>query len=456
MSATKAPQASPPSQARATFASRFGTVTAMIGVAVGLGNLWRFPYMVGQFGGSAFVVVYLLAVLFIGVPGLMAEWMLGRHTQRGPVGAFERAGFPFGTLVGWFFFAVVIAATGYYTAVIGWTLVYAVDPFAAAVLPGWDASTVLPPATGFAPDSFLFGAACTAIVILACVAILLKGLRSGIESASRVITPMLFVGLLVVIARSLTLPDAFEGVHWFVLKFTPSDVTPTVMIAALGHAAFSLALGGTFMVVYGSYLDSHEDLGTNALVTALGDTAAGILAGLAIFPAVFAYGLEPSSGPDLLFVTLPEVFRAMPGGALFGFIFFAGLVGVAYLSAVAAFEVLVAGITDNTRLPRRKAVWLLAAVVFAFSLPPTVNLEVFVPWDLTFGSGMQLLGATLAVLTVGWSIHRSDAVRELAVGGDVRGAIWVHRWLRYAVPGALLLVATWWFLSDVLHVTDGS
>lgn len=456
MSVTEAPPASPPSQARATFASRFGAVMAMIGVAVGLGNLWRFPYMVGQFGGSAFVVFYLLAVLFIGVPALMAEWMLGRHTQRGPVGAFQRAGLPFGRFVGWFFFAVVIAATGYYTAVIGWTLAYAIDPFVAGVLPGWDASTVLPPATGFAADSFLLGAFFTAIVILACVAILLKGLRSGIESASRVITPMLFAALLVVIARSLTLPDAFEGVQWFVLKFTPSDVTPTVMIGALGQAAFSLALGGTFMVVYGSYLESHENLGTNAVITALGDTTAGILAGFAIFPAVFAYGLEPSSGPDLLFVTLPNVFRAMPGGAVFGFIFFAGLVGVAYLSAVAAFEVLVAGITDNTRLSRRNAVWLLALIVFAFSLPPTVNLEIFVPWDLTFGSGMQLLGATLTVLTVGWSIHRSNAIRDLAVRGDVRGAVWVHRWLRYVVPGALLVVATWWFVSDVLRVTDGS
>jgi NSS family neurotransmitter:Na+ symporter len=443
-----APGGAPVNPSRETFGSRFSTVMAMIGVAVGLGNLWRFPYMVGEFGGAAFVVLYLLAVVFFGVPALMAEWVLGRHTRRGPMGAFERAGVPFGRALGWLFFVVVIAATGYYASVIGWVLAYAVGQ----VVPAWDPSRVLPPATGFDPGAFLLGAGFTALVILACVGILLKGVKAGIEAASRIITPMLFVALLAVIVRSVTLPGSFEGISWFILKFDPSEITPVVMVAALGQAAFSLALGGTFMVVYGSYLSGGEGIPGSALLTAFGDTSAGLLAGLAIFPAVFAYGLEPGSGPDLLFVTLPQVFRAMPLGWLFGLLFFVGLLGVAYLSAVAAFEVLVAGLTDNTRLSRRTAVWLMALIVFGLSLPPTVNMGIFVPWDLTFGSGMQMLGALLTVLTVGWSIRRSKAIRELAIQGEAPIAIWLHRWMRFVVPAGFLIVAAWWLLSEVLRV----
>lgn len=448
--ATEVGRASSPSGPRATFTSRLSVVMTMIGVAVGLGNVWRFPYMVGEFGGAAFVLVYVFFVVFIGVPGLMAEWLLGRRTRRGPVGAFERAGLPLGKGVGWFFFFVVIAATAYYTAVIGWTLVYGIGQVAGLMLPDWDSANILPPATGFDLDSYLLGAGCTGLVILACVWVLLKGVKSGIESASRVITPILFIALLVVIGRSLTLPGAFEGVRWYILKFELGDVTPTVMVAALGQVTFSLALGGTFMVVYGSYLRAGEDLNKTALLTAFGDTTAGLLAGLAIFPAVFALGLEPSSGPDLLFVALPEIFQSIPSGWFFGLVFFVGLLGVAYLSAVAAFEVLVAGLTDNTRLSRSRAVWVTAFAVFCFSLPPVINMEIFVIWDLTFGSGMQTLGALLAVVTAGWLIRRSEAVKELAIGGEARGAIWLHRWMRYVVPGSLLILAIWWLSTELL------
>jgi NSS family neurotransmitter:Na+ symporter len=440
---------------RETFASRFGAIITMIGVALGLGNVWRFPYMVGRYGGAAFVLFYILVVLVIGVPGLMAEWALGRHTRRGTVGAFARAGLPAGKVVGWFFFVVVIAATAYYTNVIGWVLYYAIGEVVRATGATLDVSAVLPPDTGFSARSLGLQMACTAAVTLSCAMVLLRGLRSGIERASRIVIPTLCLILLVLIARSLTLPNAAAGVEWYILKFQMSDLTPRVMMAAIGHTVFSLSLGGTFMVVYGSYLRDDDSLTSNAWWTTFGDTFSGLLAGLAIFPAVFALGLEPNSGPGLIFATLPKVFAAIPLGWLFGLMFFVGLLGAGYLSGLAAFEVLVAGLTDNTGWSRRTVVWLVAGVVFVVSIPPMINNRIFVPWDLTFGSGMQTLGALVAVITVGWSMNRAEAIKALSAGGSRPVPMWLYHWIRWVIPGALLAVGVWWLVTDLLHVVGG-
>lgn len=441
-----------PGHRRETFASRFGAIITMIGVALGLGNVWRFPYMVGRYGGAAFVLFYVLVVLVIGIPGLMAEWALGRHTRRGTVGAFARAGLPGGTAIGWFFFVIVIAATAYYTNVIGWVLYYAAGEIARAVGAGGDASVVLPPDAGFSARSLGLQMGCTALVTLSCAFVLIRGLRSGIERASRIVIPTLCVILVVLIARALTLPNAMEGVAWYILKFEVADLTPRVMMAAIGHAVFSLSLGGTFMVVYGSYLTDDDSLTANAAWTTFGDTFSGLLAGLAIFPAVFSLGLAPNSGPGLIFATLPNVFAAIPAGWLFGLLFFVGLLGAGYLSGLAAFEVLVAGLTDNTRLSRRAAVAVVCLTVFMVSIPPMINMRVFVPWDLTFGSGMQTLGALVAAVTVGWAMSRADALRALSAGAGRAVPSWLYVWIRWVIPGALLLVGVWWLLTDVLHM----
>lgn len=427
----------------------------MIGVAVGLGNIWRFPYMVGRFGGAAFVLLYVLAVVAIGVPALMAEWALGRHTRRGPVGAFNAGGLPLGRYVGWFFFFVVSAATAYYTAVVGWVLYFAAADLAAIVMTSVDAPAILPPDSGFSASSFLLQMVCTGAVVLACALVLIRGLRSGIEAASRFIMPTLLVILLVLVVRSLTLPGAMEGVQWYILKFSVADINAKVMMAAMGQAIFSLSLGGTFMVVYGSYLKSRDRLAGNAAWTALGDMSAGLLAGLAIIPAAIALGMEPSQGPGLLFFTVPDVFAAIPFGWLFGFLFFAGLFGAAYLSDVAAFEVLVAGLTDNTRITRTRAVWIMSAVVFLLAIPPSVNNRVFIPWDLTFGSGMQTLGSLLAVLTIGWCMHRSAALKALAAEGGAPVPAWLFHWIRFGIPAAILSVGVWWLLTSVFGTLAG-
>ena len=297
---------------------------------------------------------------------------------------------------------------------IGWVLYYFLAQGALALGIVVDAAAILPPDRGFAAKSFGLQLACTAAVIVACAVVLVKGLRGGIERASRIIMPGLFLILLVLMVRSLTLPGADAGVRWFILKFEWADLTPAVMVAAIGQMVFSLSLGGTFMVVYGSYLGERDDLASTAMWTAAGDTGSALLAGFAIIPAVFALHMAPAQGPGLIFSTLPQVFADIPLGWVFGVLFFAGLFGAGYLSDIAAFEVLVAGLTDNTRVTRTRAVWLMSAAVFVISIPPTINNGIFVPWDLTFGSGMQTLGALLAVLTLGWCMQRSTALAALS------------------------------------------
>lgn len=435
---------------RETFASRFGTLMTIIGVAIGLGNVWRFPYMVGKFGGAAFVLFYVLVSVVIGIPALMAEFALGRHTRRGPVGAFAAGGFPFGRQVGWFFFFVVLAATGYYSAVIGWVLYYALGQAAAVFHLSLDAAAIRPPDRGFAAKSFVLQLACTGVVILACAIVVLKGVRSGIETASKVLMPGLMVILLLLAVRSLTLPGAMQGVEWYILKFDVTDLNANVMLAAMGHMMFSLSLGGTYMVIYGSYLRADESLASPAIWTVIGDTGSALLAGFAIIPAVFALGLEPTSGPGLIFSTLPKVFAAIPLGSVFGFLFFVGLLGAGYLSDVGAVEVAVAGLTDNTGLSRKQAVWITSGAVFILAIPPSINNGIFVPWDLTFGSGMQTLGSLLAVITFGWCVHRSAALEELASRDKRAAPAWLIHWIRFGIPAAILVIGGWWLSSNVL------
>jgi NSS family neurotransmitter:Na+ symporter len=388
----------------------------------------------------------------IGVPALMAEYALGRHTRRGTVGAFAVGGFPYGRQVGWFFFCVVIAATGYYSAVIGWVLYYALAQGGQALGIALDAAAILPPDHGFDGRSFLLQLACTAVVIVGSALVVAKGLRKGIERASTIIMPALCLILIVLVVRAVTLPGAGAGVRWFILEFRPADLTPGVMMAAIGHMVFSLSLGGTFMVVYGSYLGERENVAGPAIWTVIGDTGTSLLAGLAIIPAVFALQMPPAQGPGLLFTTLPQVFAAIPLGWLFGLLFFAGLCGAGYLSNVAAFEVLVAGLVDNARMNRKQAVQVMAVAAFLVAIPPTINNAIFVPWDLTFGSGMQTLGALLAVLTVGWCMQRSVALKALAAEGGTPIPVWLFYWIRFGIPVVILTVGIWWLLTSVLAV----
>jgi len=437
---------------RETFSSNFGLLMTMIGVAVGLGNVWRFPYMVGKFGGAVFVLFYLAAVFVIGIPALMAEWTLGRYTRKGTLGAFAQGGLPGGKYVGGFLFFVVLCATGYYSNTIGWVgyygISYVVDAFGGHTNPG----AILPPERGFIGTSFLLQLIMTGSVILASALVLIKGLRKGIEKISKFIMPVLFVILIILIIRAVTLPGSGEGLNWYIGGFKLKNLSGSVMAAALGHAIFSLSLGGTFMVVYGSYLEKSTSIPKNSTITALGDLIAGLLAGFAIFPAVFAFGLEPGSGPGLILNTLPKTFSLMPAGQLFGFLFFLGLFGAAFLSVIAAFEVLVVGITDNTATKRKNAVWLICGIVMVLAIPPMINFKVFVPWDLFFGSGMQTLGAVLAVFTMVWCIKKSEALKEFAEGSQGPFPVILYWWMRIVIPFTVLFVGLNWLLESVFNI----
>jgi len=433
---------------RETFASNFGLLMTMVGVAVGLGAVWRFPYMVGKFGGAAFVLFYLGVVLFIGIPALMAEWTLGRHTQRGTLGAYEKGALPGGKYVGYFLFFIVFWATGYYSNALGWVGFHALGELVNAFGGHLDAGIILPPQQGFDLTSFLLQLSMTALVIFTCGIVLVKGLRKGIERTSKWIVPSLFVILIILILRSVTLSGAKQGIDWFIGSFRFDALKPSVMAAALGMAFFSMSLGGTFMVIYGSYLEKKAVISKNAVFTGIAASMAGLLAGFAIFPAVFAFGLEPNSGPGLIFSTLPKTFDLMPAGWVFGLLFFVGLFGAAYLSDVAAFEVLVGGLLDNTKLNRKSAVFLICAIVYVLAIPPMINMKVFMPWDLTFGSGMQVLGSLLAVVTAAWFIKRYEFLKELNIGNSFFQTF-LYWWLRIIVPAAILFVGINWVLESV-------
>lgn len=455
------PEAAPSTvtRIRETFATRLGILAAMMGVAVGLGNVWRFPYMVGRFGGAAFFLVYLLAVLALGIPAMMTEWTLGRSTGRGPVGAYEVAGVPYGRWLGWAFFAVVTLGTGHYSAVVGWVFYHGFANLAGFVGADLDAGRILLPEEGFSAETYRLELIWTGLVVLAGALILSRGIRRGVEVVSRWLTPFLFVALLVLVVRAVTLAGSGEGVEWFLFKFEPEALTPGVVMAAVGQVAFSIGVGGTLMVVYGSHLGDDEPLAANALWTALGDTGAGLLAGLAVFPAVFALGFAPAQGPGLIFSTLPGVFDAVPGGAVLSPLFFLSFGGVAFLSALAAYEVLVSGLVDYDVLPRKQAVWVMAAAMFSSALIPMINQEIFIAWDLTFASGTMTAGGLIAVLTVGWAMDRERVLRELASGTDADepGLLFraLHFWIRWVIPAGFLALIGWWLARDVLGLAGG-
>ena len=427
----------------------------MIGLAVGLGNVWRFPYMVGQFGGAAFILMYLIIAALVAVPALMGEWSIGRHTRLGTLGAFAAVGLPGGHALGWLLTLVTWVAVAYYTNAIGWVVYHALAQAATGLGVGFDASEIIPPESGFSVRSMGLQFSLTALLLLMQAAIILKGVRAGIERVSTIVTPVLFLSLLIIIARGVTLPGAGEGLRWL-LAFDLAAVTPTAAIAALGQVVFSVGLGGTLMVVYGSYLADDADIKSNAIWTVIGDTGAGLLAGLAIFPAVFAFGLEPGSGPGLLFATLPQVFAELPAGWVFGLLFFGGLSGAALLSGIAAYQVLVASFTDSLGFSRRRATWTVYAVSLFLAIPPMINLKIFVPWDLGFGSGGQTFGALVAVVTVGWVMRRSVLLEQIAGDSPSRSDRALIQWLRWVVPTAVSAAAVWWLVTDVLGIVGAA
>lgn len=345
------------------WASKLGFIMATAGAAIGLGNLWKFPYLMGRNGGFPFLIAYLLFIVILGIPVMMTEMSLGRKTRHDPVQAYVDI-HPHARIVGVFGVLAAFIILSYYSVIGGWILKYIVSY----------ATTLEAPAdfTAFISSSepvlwhFIFMAAATAICYYGI---------NGIEKASKLMMPMLFVLLLVIIVRSITLPDAGKGLAFM---FAPdfSNFTLSSISAALGQVFYSLSLCMGITITYGSYLNEKESITRSCVSVAALDTAIAVLAGIAIFPAVFSFGLEPGQGPGLIFGTLPKVFSAIAGGSIFAILFFALVFFAAVTSAIALLEVSVSFCIDTLKWPRKRAVLILGAVIFLLGILSALSFGV--------------------------------------------------------------------------------
>ncbi len=424
---------------RSRFTSSWGAVFAAAGVAIGLGNIWRFPYMMGRDGGSAFLIFYLFIMAAFGAPMLMCEWALGRHTRRGPWGAYQRAGAPMAKLISTVLMITIVMASAYYAVVIGWVAQEAWT-FAGAAL-----NNTTPPEFASLTSSFQAQFPFLIFVVLVGCGVLLFGVKRGIERLSAILLPLFFLLFTLILIRVLTLDGAVDELLGF-LKPKWGDFRAHTALSALGQAIFSLGLGGTFMVLYGSYMTSDLSIPKAAIFTVATDLAAALLAGLIVVPAVLVMGRELDAGPALLFNVIPDVFAAMPMGTMVGFAFFLSVFVVAMLSLIAAYEALTAAMNDALGWSRRRALTIVAISQIALAVPAYFIPRYIEINDLIWGTTMQPIGAVLAVLTLTWWLGRTAALEELRKNSSLPIPIWLFWWVRLAIPIAILaiLVFGWW------------
>lgn len=417
----------------------------MIGVAVGLGNVWRFPYMMGKYGGSAFLIIYLGFTLLFALPALVGEVGLGRASRRGILGSFKEALGPvWGKAVGYLLLFTVIVASSYYVVVIANVLYTA--GFSAIV--------------GFSPEQMgtferqlgngylQYGIVLATLFI--CLLILGRGLQRGIEWVSKLFVPFFLLIILYLIINAFSL----EGAKAHFLAFLQPDfsaLSPKDVFAALGQAFYSLSLGGTFMVMYGSYVKSEEQLPKLALWTGVGDVGAALLAGLFIVPTILVFGLDMTAGPQLIFVTLPHLFSEMPGGAWIGFLFMSVLAMVAILSLIGAMEVAVGTIVELPWVSwSRKQVLIVVGVIQAFLAFPSAMKPSLIGWlDLIFGSGMQVLGSALALIAFTWGLGKVKGLRELSATSSSKSGEFFFQWIKWVVPMVLVIVLIGYIYSSI-------
>ncbi len=433
--------------ARGAWTSRTGFILAAAGSAIGLGNIWRFPYVTGMHGGAAFVVVYLACVFAIGVPILIAELTLGRHTTLNPVGAIRAiTKSRFWPLVGYLGVITGAAILSYYAVIAGWTV-------------GYIFRTISHSSSSF--GSFIADPTIEVgyfvLFLIMTAGVVVGGVERGIERWSKILMPMLFLILLGLIAFALTLEGASKGVEFY-LKPDFSKISGSTVLAALGQAFFSLSLGMGAMITYGSYISKKENLAISAASVALADTLIATLAGLVIFPALFSVGMAPTQGPGLVFNVLPRIFEMMPGGTIVGVFFFVLLAIAALTSTVSLLEVPVAFLVDQRKWSRKKAVIIVTAIVFAIGLPSalsqgTVPALSSIDWlggrdflgvmDFVFGNLSLTFGGLLLAILVGWVWGTRKASEELLLGAGPRFSALVPGWsfmLRYICPLVIIVV----------------
>ncbi len=427
-----------------------GFVLAASGSAVGLGNVWKFPYIVGENGGGAFVLVYLVCIFVIGLPIMLAEFTLGRKTQLSPVGAFRTLA-PKGPWVGVGYMGVLCGflILSFYGVVGGWTLAYIVKSLTQAI------NFASPKEAGAFFGSFISNTGEVtfyhALFMALCVGIVYKGVHGGIEKACDVLMPTLVIFLLLLMGRALTLPGAMEGVRFYLLPDF-GKITPNVVLIAMGQAFFSLSLGMGAMLTYGSYLPEKENLTSSTVYVVLFDTFIALMMGMVVFPAVFAMGLEPMEGPGLVFSVLPAVFSSMPLGGLVSVIFFVLLAIAALTSGISLLEVVVSWFIDQWGWNRSKAVLFSGGIIFAFGVPSGLSFGLLADAKLmgmTFfdhvdniaSNYLLPLGGMLTAIFVGWVWGPKAAQAEIEKHETEFhwAAVWAFL-IRYVSPAAVACV----------------
>ncbi len=434
---------------RENWGSRFGFLMAAAGSAVGLGNIWRFPYLTGMNGGSAFIIIYLIFALGIGLSIMVAEFAIGRRTGLAAVGAYKS------TSKSWTFAGVlgVLSAffiMGFYPVVGGWALAYVFKSFT-GLLSNMDAiGDVFGNFIGNPVEPLVW----MVIYLAMNVIIVAKGIAGGIEKAGKVLMPTLYVLFIIIAIRSISLTGAGAGLE-FLFKPDFSAVTGKTILDALGQAFFSLSLGMGCMVTYGSYLSKSEKLPSNALLVTMLDTSVALLAGIAIFPALFAFGLAPAQGPGLIFVVMPQVFASMGGlGTIFAVIFFIALTVAALTSSVSLLEVVVAYLIDERKIERKKSVSIAGGIMVVTGLLSSLSMGLmsgvtifgvgfFDLFDILTDKIFLGIGGLLLAVFVGWFVKKEDLKDELTNGGTVKFGlfeVW-YSLIKYVIPVAIAIVA---------------
>jgi NSS family neurotransmitter:Na+ symporter len=420
--------------ARETWGSRVGFVAAAVGSAVGLGNIWMFPWRAGTLGGAAFLIPYLILLFAIGVIALTVEWTLGRSTKGGPIVAFQKAGLPGGKYLGLLVNIVMVMIFAFYSLVLGWILRYFI-----AALTGELLKTH--------PGAFFEGLAFSKeamiwqfVVIMLTVAIVALGVQKGIEKANKIMMPALFALLIILAVRSVTLPNAYEGLKFYLLPDISKALAPKTWMIALSQMFFSLSVLGNTMVVYGSYLKEKDDIPLSAVATAFGDTAVAVTAGFLIFPAVFAFGLEPGAGPGLVFVTLPMVFQKMSGGTFFATLFFLLLLFAGLSSTVSMLEVYVDSAITKLNMDRKKAAILLGLLTFIIGAPSALSPYYFESILINISTVyIGPLGALIAALAlIKFGIEK--AYEEVKKGALFEVPTFWKPWVKYVYPAVIVLI----------------
>ena len=418
-----------PSAARGAWTSRTGFIFAAAGSAIGLGNIWRFPYTAGESGGGAFVLIYFICVVLIGIPVLFAELSIGRSTEKNPVGAFKKlvpgSMWP---VLGGLGIATGFGILAFYSVIAGWTLSYlfkAVTGGFGHAITGDESAALFTQLTG----DPVWAIVLAGVFLVLTIVVVQGGVSGGIERTTKILMPVLLVILLILAVRSITLPNGMAGVE-YLFKPDFSKVNIQVFMQALGQALFSLSLGMGAMITYGSYLPKSENMPVAGVSVALFDTLIAILAGLIIFPAIFSVGVEPNAGPGLVFVVLPSIFNSLPMGNLFAIAFYALLAIAALTSTISLLEVCVSYFVDEKNWSRRKAAWILGGICFVIAIPSALSqggsaffssfiggVDFLSIQNIIWGNYSLSIGALLICIFVAWKWGVPKAIASLEESG---------------------------------------